>query len=76
MKLAMIYIDKGIKEQGLDVLKVGDIHDEHQYDVYVPHVEAFIAICEDCFKRAGTFFNYKVPMDCDAKVGETWAETH
>jgi DNA polymerase-1 len=76
MKLAAIYIQQGIEKQSLDVLKVGDIHDEHQYDVYESHVDTFIALCRDCFRRAGEFFNYKVPMDCDAKVGMTWAETH
>jgi DNA polymerase-1 len=76
MKLAMIYIDKPIKEQELDVLKVGDIHDEHQYDCYGDHIQRFIDICSSCFKRAGEFFKYKVPMECEAKVGETWAETH
>lgn len=76
MKLAMIYIDAGVKKLGLDVLKVGDIHDEHQYDVLRTHVESFIELCKDCFRRAGEFFSYRVPMDCDAKVGETWAETH
>jgi DNA polymerase-1 len=76
MKLAAIYIDAGIVKQNLDVLKVGDIHDEHQYDCYVPHIEQFIKLCEDCFKRAGEFFNYRVPMECDSKVGDTWAETH
>lgn len=76
MKLAMIYIDAGIRKQNLDVLKVGDIHDEHQYDCRADDIESFIALCEDCFKRAGEFFNYKVPMECEAKVGETWAETH
>lgn len=76
MKLAAIYIQRGIEQAGLDVLKVGDIHDEHQYDVYASHVEEFIELCKDCFQRSGEFFNYKVPMDCDAKVGFTWAETH
>lgn len=76
MKLAAIYIQAGIEKEDLDVLKVGDIHDEHQYDVYVPHIPAFIALCEDCFRRAGEFFKYRVPMECDAKVGDTWAETH
>lgn len=76
MKLAAIYIDQGIRKQGLDVLKVGDIHDEHQYDVYSANVAQFIVLCGECFRRAGEFFNYRVPMECDAKVGETWAETH
>lgn len=76
MKLAMIYIDKDVREQNLDVLKVGDIHDEHQYDCAINDIDRFIDLCRGCFKRAGEFFKYKVPMDCDAKVGETWAETH
>jgi DNA polymerase-1 len=76
MKLAAIYIQQGIEKESLDVLKVGDIHDEHQYDCCVSHVDRFIALCQDCFRRAGEFFNYKVPMECDAKVGRTWAETH
>lgn len=76
MKLAAIYIQAGIEKEKLDVLKVGDIHDEHQYDAYVPHIPRFVELCSECFKRAGEFFKYRVPMDCDAKVGNTWAETH
>jgi DNA polymerase I-like protein with 3'-5' exonuclease and polymerase domains len=76
MKLAAIYIDAAVRKEGLDVLKVGDIHDEHQYDCFEGDCDRFIHICRDCFKRAGEFFKYRVPMDCDAKVGKTWAETH
>jgi DNA polymerase-1 len=76
MKLAAIYIQAGIEKENLDVLKVGDIHDEHQYDCAVPDIDRFILLCRECFKRAGEFFKYKVPMECDAKVGNTWAETH
>lgn len=76
MKLAMIYIDAAVKKEGLDALKVGDIHDEHQYDVANNHVDQFIVLCGSCFRRAGQFFNYKLPIECDSKVGETWAETH
>lgn len=76
MKLAMIYIDAAVKKEGLDVLKVGDIHDEHQYDVLGDHVGRFRLLCDDCFARAGRFFKYNLPIECDSKVGETWAETH
>jgi DNA polymerase-1 len=76
MKLAAIYIQAGIEKENLDALKVGDIHDEHQYDVFVPHIPRFIDLCGECFRRAGEFFKYRVPMECDAKVGNTWAETH
>lgn len=76
MKLAAIYIDAAVRKENLDVLKVGDIHDEFQYDIYLGHVSGFIDICTRSFRRAGEFFKYRVPMECDAKVGKTWAETH
>lgn len=76
MKLAAIYIQEGVQKEDLDVLKVGDIHDEHQYECYIPHIDRFIELCNESFKRAGQFFKYRVPMECDSKVGDTWAETH
>ena len=76
MKKAKIIADRMIRAQKLDVLWVGDIHDEWQCDVLEAHVEAFIAICEIAFKQSGEFFKYNLPIECDAKVGFTWAETH
>jgi DNA polymerase-1 len=76
MKLASIYVDEMVRKEKLDVLKVGDIHDEWQSDVLLEHVERYIEICRECFKRAGEFFEYRLPIECDAAVGLTWAETH
>lgn len=76
MKKAKIIANRMIHQQKLDVLWAGDIHDEWQCDVLKEHVEAFIAICEVAFREAGEFFRYNLPIDCDAKVGFTWAETH
>lgn len=76
MKLAAIYIMQEVERQELDVLKVGDIHDEHQYDCHERDIPVFIDVCHSSFRRAGEFFKYRVPMECDPKVGETWAETH
>lgn len=76
MKLASIFVDRQVTKENLDVLKVGDIHDEWQSDVLDDHVERYIEICEWAFKKAGEHFNYNIPIECDAKVGMTWAETH
>ncbi len=76
MKLAAIYVDAAVRREKLDVLKVGDIHDEWQSDVALEHVERYIKVCEIAFKRAGEYFNYNLPIECEAKVGLTWAETH
>lgn len=77
MKKAAILTDQQVRRRGLDVLKVGDIHDEWQNDVLALHVEEYTQdVCPESFRNSGVFFNYRVPIDCDSKVGLTWAETH
>jgi DNA polymerase-1 len=77
MKQAGIYVAADVKRLGLDVLKVGDIHDELQNDVNSEHVNPFVNnVCPTAFKLAGETFNYTLPIECDAKIGNNWAETH
>jgi len=76
MKQAMIFVDERVRKEKIDALKVGDIHDEWQTDCFGEHVERFIGVCEGAFPDAGRSFGYNVPIECDAKVGKTWAETH
>ncbi len=76
MKKAAVLTKLECIRRELDVVKVGDIHDEHQYDVSKSHVEDFLEVLPDAFRRSGEFFSYRLPIGCDAKVGLTWAETH
>jgi len=76
MKKAMIDVARQVQREHLDVLKVGDIHDEWQSDVLFPDVSPYVSICERTFPEVGRFFNYNIPLACDAKIGLTWAETH
>lgn len=76
MKLAGIYLDEEIRREKIEAFKVGDIHDEWQWVVRKEHVERFIELALSVFPRAGKAFDYKVPIEGDAKVGKTWAETH
>lgn len=77
MKQAAVYIKQMCVREGLDVVKVGDIHDEHQYDVANEHVARFTEyVLPRAFRAAGEYFDYRLPIDCDSKVGKTWAETH
>lgn len=76
MKQSMIYVADAVRKEKLDVLKVGDIHDEHQYDALNNHVNPFLKILPVSFSRAGESFGYTVPIECDAKVGLTWSQTH
>lgn len=76
MKQAAIFVNEAVRREKLDALFVGNIHDEIQVDVLNEHVDRFIEICHDAFKRAGESFEYRLPIECDAKVGLTWACTH
>lgn len=76
MKQAMIYVDGEIRRAKLDVLKVGDIHDEWQSDVLTAHVPRYSEACERSFAKSGREFNYRLPIECSINVGKTWAETH
>lgn len=77
MKQAMIYTNVEVRKRALDVLKVGDIHDEWQNDVYKDHTEEFATdVCPLAFGNSGKSFNYRLPIACAPKIGMTWAETH
>lgn len=77
MKKASIFTAIEVQKRGLDVIKAGDIHDEWQSDVFKDHVQELTEeVYPTCFARSGEFFNYRLPIECDSKVGMTWAETH
>lgn len=76
MKTASVFIHDRAKEQGLDHLKVGDIHDEGQHDVDPRCAEAFGKLCVQAVRDAGEEYNLRVPFDGDYKIGPTWAQTH
>lgn len=76
MKKASILLDLEIRRHKLDARKVADIHDEWQFIVATEQVDYFISKALSCFPLVGQIFNYKVPIEGDAKVGKTWAATH
>lgn len=77
MKQAQLYVLEEVRKRKLDVLKVGDIHDEWQNDVWKDHVDELRQdVYPVSFSRSGISFNYNLPIECDSKVGMTWAETH
>lgn len=78
MKQAMIYVDEIIRRNKWSkyVLKVADIHDEHQYRAHNDVMNEFVEAALPCFPRAGERFNYNITIEADYKVGKTWAETH
>ena len=76
MALGCIFLERAIKRLGLDSLKVGDIHDEWQYDVLSDHSQTHATESVEAIREAGRKLNLNVPLDGEAKKGLTWAETH
>lgn len=76
MKQAAIFLDQEIKALGLDAIKVGDIHDEGQFDVRKDQVDLFGKIAVEAMTVAGITLNLSVPVTGSYKVGLNWHETH
>lgn len=76
MALGAIFLEKHIRRAGLDSLKVGDIHDEWQYDVAPADAREHARLSVQSIREAGEELNLNVPLDGTAKEGLTWARTH
>lgn len=76
MALGCILLERSIRSNGIDSLKVGDIHDEWQYDVNPDHAEIHAREAVQAIRSAGKYLRLNVPLDGESKVGSTWAETH
>jgi DNA polymerase I-like protein with 3'-5' exonuclease and polymerase domains len=76
MFLASYFLERHIQQQGLDSLKVGDIHDEWQYDVAKEDAEEHARLAVQALVEAGQELNLNIPMDGKSIIGNNWAETH
>lgn len=68
-------LDKGWK-YSIDFAFVLNIHDEYQAEVREEIVEEYKILAVDAIRKAGEYFNFRCPLDGEAKVGTNWAETH
>ncbi len=76
MALGCVLLERTIRANRIDSLKVGDIHDEWQYDVNPDHAEDHAREAVQAIRDAGKYLRLNVPLDGESKVGKTWAETH
>lgn len=76
MGLATVLLEKYIREDGLDSMLVGSIHDEWQYDVDPRDAAEHAKLSVQAIRDAGETLNMNVPLDGKATEGLTWAMTH
>lgn len=59
-----------------DFVLLAFVHDETQWACKPEYVDLVKAEVVRAARDAGKFFNFRCPIDAEAKVGRNWAETH
>ena len=72
----LVHLTKKIIKAGLDAKLVASVHDEYQFEVAKPDVNRFCKLTKEAMKETTKTFDMKCDLDCDYKIGKTWAETH
>lgn len=61
---------------GKDWAMIAHVHDEYQLQVRKEIAEDVAKIAEEAFRQAGRDFNWRCPLDGEAKIGNNWADCH
>ena len=72
----MVINDKRIKQEGLRCNQLAFIHDELQFECHPEHAKFLSTSLVQSAKRAGEYYNIRLPIEAEAVVGNNWAETH
>ena len=73
MKIAMINVDRRIREQGLDTKIVLQVHDELLLEVPEREIPQVKELVEDCMRSAASL---SVPLEVGLESGDNWLEAH
>ncbi len=78
MKKATVLLEAGLraKPEHADTKIVLHIHDELQVETTDQLASDVATMFRESLRAAGNFYNFRCPLDTDAKVGANWAETH
>lgn len=80
MKKALVILDGDIQAKGLvpgkDYEFVINCHDEWQIECLEKHAEFIAETAKRAITKAGEAFKMRCPLAGEAKIGNSWAETH
>ena len=80
MKRGLVKLVDGCTDRGWEFGRqyalVGLIHDEWQAEVYPDLAEEVGQRAIQAIRDAGTYYNFKCPLDGQFKTGATWKDTH
>jgi DNA polymerase-1 len=73
VKLAMIKVDRAIRQEGRDAILLLQVHDELVLEVAEREVAAVEALVR---REMAAAAELKVPLDVEVGHGRSWAEAH
>ena len=80
MKKALCILCDDIEAKGWkineDIAFVLNVHDEYQAEVKPELVDEYKVMAVEAIRKAGEYFKFRCPLDGEAKVGESWYDTH
>jgi DNA polymerase I-like protein with 3'-5' exonuclease and polymerase domains len=80
MKRALVIFDRKLQEKGhipgVHYEFVANVHDEWQLEVDEDIAEEVAQLGVQAIREAGEYYNFRCPLDGEAKIGNNWAETH
>jgi DNA polymerase I len=74
IKMAMIQINKDLRDMNLRTRMILQVHDELIFDVYAPELDIVRPLIID--RMSNAMPNLKVPILVEAGVGKNWLEAH
>jgi DNA polymerase I-like protein with 3'-5' exonuclease and polymerase domains len=72
----LVEMKKAFEERGWDVKQVVWCHDEVQLECSPDIAEEVGKVATECATKAGEYFNFRIRIDAEYKVGNNWMETH
>lgn len=78
MTYARVWLRQEIINRGLNdkCLKVLDYHDEETYECIPEIGEELKELMIESVVISGKHFNFNIPLDADARIGNNWAQIH
>ncbi|GMR19195.1 MAG: bifunctional 3'-5' exonuclease/DNA polymerase [Patescibacteria group bacterium] len=72
IKMALVYVRKRFREEGLDAVPIHTVHDEIVVEAREDHARETAKILEREMRRAGEEFLKTVPVKVDVVVSDVW----
>jgi DNA polymerase I-like protein with 3'-5' exonuclease and polymerase domains len=76
VKVAGLFLNKWIKQCGIDAAQVIFMHDEFQIECKEEYADEVEELAKKAFTKAGEWLKMNVEIVGEAKRGLSWADTH